>query len=50
MGDFETFNHLYLMTFLRAQTNKAGILRLLGCGVPFIGVFFRMKDTGQSVP
>jgi len=34
MGDFEAFNHLYLVTFLRAQTNEAGILWLLGCGVP----------------
>ena len=30
MGDFEVFNLLYLLTFLRAQINKAGILWLLG--------------------
>ena len=47
MGDFEEFNHLYLMTFLRARTKKVGIPWLLGCGVPFIGVYFRMKDPGQ---
>ena len=34
MGDFEAFNHLYLLTFLRAQTNEVGILWLLGCDVP----------------
>ncbi len=30
MGDFEVFNLQYLLTFLRAQINKAGILWLLG--------------------
>ncbi len=50
MGDFEVFNLLYLLNFLRAQINKVGILWLLGCGVPFIGVFFRMKDPEQRVP
>ncbi len=30
MGDFEAFNRQYLLTFLRAQINKAGILWLLG--------------------
>ena len=50
MGDFEVFNLQYLLNFLRAQINKAGILRLLGCGVPFIGAIFRMKDPGQRVP
>ncbi len=50
MGDFEVFNHLYLMIFLHARSNKAGIHWLLGCGVPFIGVFFHMKAPGHSVP
>ncbi len=50
MGDLEAFNLQYLMTFLPVQTNKAGILRLLGCGVPFIGVYFRMKEPGHRVP
>ena len=50
MGDFEVFNLLYLLIFLRAQNNKAGILWLLGCGVVFLGVFFRTKDSEQRIP
>ena len=38
------FNLQYLLNFLRARTKKVGILWLLGCGVPCIGVFFHMKD------